>query len=80
MSDPEITDAELERVLREAFTTESKKKVEDELIAIVLKIADAIENEGKAPWYHRRVWKRHRKEWPALWEGLDDLMRWYRGA
>lgn len=49
------------------------------LISAALQIIDALENEGQAKWYHRRVWARHRKEWPALWEGIDNLRKWYVG-
>lgn len=34
----------------------------------------AIRDEGPAPELHRAVMARHRREWPVLWEALDDLL------
>lgn len=34
----------------------------------------AIGDKGPSPGYHMEVLKRHRKEWPALWTALDQVM------
>jgi hypothetical protein len=36
--------------------------------------SEVINNEGPNPRHHRKVMKRHRKEWPSLWKLLDDLL------
>lgn len=35
-------------------------------------IQKAITDEGPEPRYHRKIMKRHRKEWPTLWDALED--------
>lgn len=43
----------------------------------VQRIVDAIKNEGINPQYHRRVMRRHRRQWGVLWSALDALVRKY---
>lgn len=35
-----------------------------------LAVQEAITNEGPQPRLHRKVMKRHQKEWPTLWTAL----------
>lgn len=37
-------------------------------------LREAIENEGRCPRLHRRIMRRHRREWPALWIALDRVI------
>ena len=36
-------------------------------------ILEAIDNKGPSPKYHDIVMKRHREEWPRLWERIDEV-------
>jgi hypothetical protein len=38
-------------------------------------IRNAIYDEGVNPQHHRSVMRRHRKEWPTLWEAIDESMK-----
>lgn len=37
-------------------------------------LAAAVRDEGRAPEFHRRVVNRHRREWPALWAAIDQVL------
>ena len=37
-------------------------------------VRKAIEIEGRLPEYHQEIMHTHRKEWPTLWEALDNLI------
>lgn len=47
------------------------------LRAKVKAVNDAIEDKGRVPKYQEFVMKKHRDEWAALWEALDDLCAEY---
>lgn len=34
----------------------------------------AIEKEGPRPWFHRKIMRRHRRQWPTLWAAIDRLL------
>lgn len=34
-----------------------------------------IENPGIVPTYHYHILRKHRSEWPGLWEKIDNLFR-----
>ena len=38
-------------------------------------IRNAIYDEGINPAYHQYVMRKQRKEWPTLWEALDEAMK-----
>lgn len=35
----------------------------------------AISNPGRVPSWHYAIMRKHRKEWPTLWNALDELLR-----
>ena len=37
-------------------------------------VVNAIENQGLVPKYQNFVARKHREEWPALWQAIDDLV------
>lgn len=37
-------------------------------------LAEAITNEGESPKFHRSVMKKHRSEWPTLWNRIDKII------
>lgn len=45
---------------------------EEEAIA---KIKKALLDKGPNPKFHDAMMEKHRKEWPALWRGLDELVK-----
>ena len=47
---------------------------EDGITKEVESVVRAIRDEGPVPGYHREVMVRHRREWPTLWNALDDLL------
>lgn len=42
--------------------------------SLIQAIHDAIKNEGISPHYHRRVMRKHRRQWPTLWRAIDNLL------
>jgi hypothetical protein len=40
----------------------------------LLQIHRAVRTVGPAPRYHRRILRRHRREWPALWRAIDNAV------
>lgn len=34
----------------------------------------AIKDKGPVPAYHDDILRRHRREWPTLWEAIDKLL------
>jgi hypothetical protein len=44
----------------------------EEALLVVLR---AIRNKGAHPDYHDKVMKKHRREWPVLWNALDALLK-----
>jgi hypothetical protein len=45
-----------------------------ELVAAAKQIRAAVEDPGPHPEFHRRVLRKHRAEWPTLWEAIDRLL------
>lgn len=39
-----------------------------------LQIHRAVRTVGPAPRYHRRILRRHRREWPVLWRAIDNTI------
>lgn len=37
-------------------------------------IVSAVIDEGISPKYHRAVLKKHRTEWPFLWQKIDSVI------
>jgi hypothetical protein len=37
-------------------------------------LADAVGDKGPRPDYHDKVERRHRREWPRLWQAIDDVL------
>lgn len=44
------------------------------LLNAVTAIRTAINDAGPRPDVHRRTMERHRREWPALWKAIDELL------
>lgn len=42
--------------------------------SLIQAIYDAIKNEGISPDHHRRVMRKHRRQWPTLWRAIDNLL------
>lgn len=40
----------------------------------------AVRNPGRVPGHHWRTMARHRKEWPILWEAIDELVAAYENG
>lgn len=41
----------------------------------LVRVHKAITVEGRSPRRHKQTMRRHRMEWPTLWEALDNLMK-----
>jgi len=39
-------------------------------------LSSAITNEGPNPDKHRRIMRRHRRQWPTIWRKIDRLVEW----
>lgn len=46
----------------------------DPLLRAIEKLADAVQNEGSHPAYHRQVMVKHRNEWPTLWRAIQEVL------
>jgi hypothetical protein len=46
----------------------------DDVKAAIEELRSAIEDEGRAPEYHRAMMVRHRTEWPTFWRAIDRLL------
>lgn len=46
-----------------------------ELELAIEAVVDALEDEGPKPRLHRKVLRKHRKEWPALHNAIDELRK-----
>lgn len=47
----------------------------DAIYNAAFRLRTAIRNAGPVPNHHWMVMERHRKEWPTLWEALDELLK-----
>ena len=45
-----------------------------EMDKAIQKLIDAIRIEGPVPSYHHHVMRKHRKEWPTLWNAIDKIV------
>jgi hypothetical protein len=43
-------------------------------------LEDAVTDLGPRPDYHRQVMERHRREWPRLWQAIDDILAARNGS
>lgn len=43
------------------------------LVTAAFQIRQAIRDAGANPPWHYRIMRRHRREWPTLWQRLDQL-------
>lgn len=66
------TEEQFERTETEVLTIEAKAF---DMYHASLKIVDAIQNEGKYPEYHRKAMLRLEKEWPTLWDAIQQLIK-----
>jgi len=39
-------------------------------------LSSAIANQGPSPEKHRRIMRRHRRQWPTIWRKIDRLVEW----
>lgn len=59
----------------ETLSASTRPTAPCELLRVrVDQVAYAIATEGPVPSYHRETLRRHRAEWPTLWEAIDDLL------
>lgn len=67
---------ELESKLVEAWIDNFflKRKVAD-LEKATAGLVRAIRDKGAVPQYHNHVMKKHRDEWPALWQAIDNIVK-----
>lgn len=42
--------------------------------AVINQLASAILNEGPEPAYHRQVINLQRRQWPVLWQAIDQVI------
>ena len=42
-------------------------------------LMEALTHEGPVPQYHHHVMRKHRSEWPRLWEAIDEIVSVYKG-
>lgn len=47
--------------------------MEDDLRDALDRLFVAIHDAGPVPGYHRDIMRKHRREWPTLWEALDAV-------
>ena len=55
-----------------------EKNLRAEIASLEKKLASivsAITDEGRMPEYHQQIMKKHRQEWPTLWQALDEILR-----
>jgi hypothetical protein len=50
------------------------QKIRDDTENAARRIAEAIQNPGPVPAYHAEIMARHRREWPTLWQAIDELL------
>lgn len=71
---------ELETSLVKSCETFSKRAVYSEienrrLLSCIEQLKSAINDEGPNPRYHNKIMKKHRRDWPVLWEAIDRLVK-----
>ena len=58
----------------EVFEVTAKDAELERLRAVLEQLRKAIANKGPSPTHHQAVMKRHRQEWPTLWQAIDNLI------
>ena len=53
----------------------SRKKEMNRYDSVLKLLHDAIHEEGVNPSYHRRIMKKHRRQWPTLWFAIDQILK-----
>lgn len=53
------------------------KKQNDEMKNAISSIIAAIEDKGAVPQYHNHVMRKHKEEWPTLWNAIDKAIKAY---
>ncbi len=62
-----------------AIEQQRRKTIVTELDKAIEAVVDAVEVEGPEPRLHRKILRRHRKEWPTLHNALNELRRtWHK--
>ena len=51
------------------------RKERDKWKSLCEGIVEAITNEGREPFVHRRIIAKHRSEWMTLWERIDKAIK-----
>ena len=54
---------------------EHLRKERDKWKSLCEGIVEAITNEGREPFVHRRIIAKHRSEWMTLWERIDKAIK-----
>lgn len=47
----------------------------DQYSKLTNELFNAIEDPGVVPMYHHHILRKHRSEWPRLWESIDKIIR-----
>lgn len=63
---------EIERLSIKNFHIKNEK---DRYIKLINELYETINTPGPVPMYHHHVLRKHRAEWPALWEKIDKILR-----
>lgn len=51
-----------------------KKKLSN-LEKATTELVKAIRDKGAVPQYHNHVMRKHRDEWPTLWQAIDNIVK-----
>lgn len=49
------------------------KRENDQLKQSIENLLRAIEEPGRDAYYHKRVMRMHKREWPLLWKRIEEL-------
>lgn len=70
---------EIERLRKELTTAQTMWMLEEaqknKWKSLCEGIVEAITNEGREPFVHRRIIAKHRSEWMTLWERIDKAIK-----
>lgn len=47
----------------------------DPVLKAAQRVRRAIKDEGRLPALHRKIMRKHRRDWPVLWGALNELIR-----
>lgn len=53
------------------------KKKESNMENSIAELVKAIRDRGAVPQFHNHVMRKHRAEWPTLWNAIDNIVKEY---